>query len=251
MPRFRHFFTRPVCKKERETRHSKKKGGPFRYVLMTHAKEPSSAEGCFATQQDIIAAINSLTQADDQRLKRVAEYWLLVLQHYGGCREAVDDLLQVAIIKVLDGTRKWDKSKVDFVGLVAGIVQSNASHALERYVRGEERMEPVLETDLIRVTDEGEDCDAFDRIASDPMTPEAVLINQEDKQAEGNIVAQLLAQFETDEQASEVLLHRLDGLKGPEIQKRMGLSKKEYATVDQRIRRGFGRLSGVGGKHEH
>lgn len=218
---------------------------------MTHGKEPSSTEGCSATPQDIAAAINALTPANVQRLRRVAQYWLYVLQHYGGCRETVDDLLQNAIIKVLDGTRNWDKSKVDFVGLVAGTIQSDASHALERYSRGEVRMEPVLETDLVRVTEEGEDCDAFDNIASDPRTPEADLIEQEDKQARADIVGQLHAQFENDKQASEILRHRLDGLKGPEIQKRMGLSKKEYATVDQRIRRGFGRLSGAGGKHEH
>lgn len=244
------FFTRPVCKKGRESRHTKVRG-PFRYVLMTHGKEPSSTEGCSATPQEIAAAINALTPANVQRLRRVAEYWLYVLQHYGDCRDTVDDLLQNAIIKVLEEERHWNKSKVDFVGLVAGIIQSSASHALERYSRGEERMEPVLETDLVQVTEEGEDCDGFAQIASDPRTPEAVLITQEDRQAEADIVGQLLAQFENDGLASEVLLHRLDGLTGPEIQKRMGLSKKEYATVDQRIRRGFGRLSGAGGEHEH
>lgn len=245
------FFYRPVCKKGRESRHNKIKGGPFRYVLMTHGREPSSTDGDFATPQDIVAAINGLTPANEQRLRRVAQYWLYVLQHYGGSRETVDDLLQNAIMKVLEEERRWNKSKVDFVGLLAGIIQSNASHALERYVRGEERMEPLLETDLVRVTEEGEDCDAFDRIASDPRSPETELIVREEKQAAADIIGQLRAQFENDKQASEVLQHRLDGLKGPEVQKRMGLSKKEYATVDQRIRRGFGRLSGAGGKHEH
>lgn len=218
---------------------------------MTHGREPSSTDGDFATPQDIVAAINGLTPANEQRLRRVAQYWLYVLQHYGGSRETVDDLLQNAIMKVLEEERRWNKSKVDFVGLLAGIIQSNASHALERYVRGEERMEPLLETDLVRVTEEGEDCDAFDRIASDPRSPETELIVREEKQAAADIIGQLRAQFENDKQASEVLQHRLDGLKGPEVQKRMGLSKKEYATVDQRIRRGFGRLSGAGGKHEH
>lgn len=250
MPGFRHFFTRPVCKNGRESRHSKVRG-PFRYVLMSHGKEPSSTEGCSANPQEIAAAINALTPANVQRLRRVAQDCLYILQRVGGCREAVDDLLQNAIIKVLVEKRHWNKSKVDFVGLIAGTIESDASHTLKRYFRGEEHMEPVLETDLIRDAEEGEDRDAFDRIASDPRTPEAELIEQEDRQATADIVGQLRAQFENDKQASEVLRHRLDGLKGPEIQKRMGFSKKEYATVDQRIRRGFGRLSGAGGKHEH
>jgi DNA-directed RNA polymerase specialized sigma24 family protein len=218
---------------------------------MTQDEEPSSTGGCIARAQEIEAAIKGLTPANSQRLRNVCQYWLFVLGYYGGYRDTVEDLLQSAVVKVLDGTRRWNKAKVDFVGLLAGIIQSDASHALERYARGGANMEPVTESELVRLSEEGEDCDPLDRIAFDPESPETELIDRESKQEKADLVGRVLTLFENDEQASDVLLHRLDGLTGPEIQKLMGLSKKEYATVDQRIRRGFGRLSEAGGKHEH
>lgn len=218
---------------------------------MTQDEEPSSTEGGIATPQEIEAAIKELTPANFQRLRKVAQYCLFVLYYYGGCRDTVEDLLQSAIVKVLDGTRGWRKEKVDFVGHLAGIIESDASHALERYSRGGANMEPIPVSELVRVTEEGDDCNPLDRIAFDPKSPEAELIDRESRQATGDLVGRVLILFENDEQASEVLLHRLDGHKGPEIQKRMGISKKEYATVDQRIRRGFSKFSRPGGKHEY
>lgn len=218
---------------------------------MTQDEELSSTEGPIATIQDVEAAIEKLTSADRLRLRYVSQYWLWVLSYYGGGQETVDDLLQSAIVKVLDGTRQWNKDKVDFVGLLTGIIQSNASHALERYVRGGAYMEPITESELAQVTEEGDDCNPLDRIPSDSKTPEVELIERESRQEDADLVGRVLTMFQDDGQASEVLLHRLDGLNGPEIQKRMGLSKKEYATIDQRIRRGFSKLSGAGGKYEH
>lgn len=218
---------------------------------MTQDEEPSSAGGSIATPQEIEEAISGLTPADSNRLNRVCRDCLSLLRHYGGGRDTVNDLLHSAMVKVLDGTRRWNRSKVDFVGLIAGIIESDTSHALERYARGEAYMEPIPESELVRVTEDGDDCSPFDRIPSDRKSPESELIDRESEQAKADIVGQMLDLFESDEQASEVLLHRLDNLKGPEIQKRMGLSKKEYAAIDQRIRRGFNKLSGEGGKHEH
>lgn len=218
---------------------------------MTQDEELSSTEGPIATPQEIEAAIKKLAPADTQRLRYVCQYWLWVLSYYGGGQETVDDLLQAAIVKVLDGTRRWNKDKVDFVGLLAGIIQSDASHALERYARGGAYMEPITESELAQITEEGDDCNPLDRIASNSKTPEVELIERESKREYADLVGRVLTMFQDDNQASEVLLHRLDGLNGPEIQKRMGLSKKEYATIDQRIRRGFAKLSGAGGKYEH
>lgn len=228
-----------------------KNGGRFRYIQMTQDEEPPSTEGCYATPQDIEAAIEGLTPPNTQRMRRVCRDWLFVLRHYGGCRDTVDDLLQSAIIKVLDGTRRWNKTKVDFVGLVVGIIQSDASHTLERYTRSVANMESIPESDLVKVTEEVDNCNPLDNIAVNPKSPEEELIDREIKQEKVDLVGRVLVLFEDDEEASEVLLYRLDGLTGPEIKKRMGLSTKEYATVDQRIRRGFGRLSGAGGIHEH
>ena len=218
---------------------------------MTQDQELSSSEGRIATPQEIEAAINGLTPANMQRLRYICQYWLFILGHYGGGQDTVEGLLQSAILKVLDDTRQWRRDKVDFVGLLSGIIQSDASHALERYARGGAHMEPIPESELVHATEESDDCNPLDRLAFNPQSPEAELIDRESKQATDDLVGRVLTLFEKDEQASEVLLHRLDGLKGPEIQKRMGLSKKEYATVDQRIRRGFGRFSRAGGKHEH
>lgn len=231
---------------------------------MTQDEEPSSTDGSIATPQEIEVAISGLTQADLNRLDKICRYSLSLVRHYGGGRVTVKDLLHSAIEKALAGarlssakqmapagSRRWNKSKVDFVGFLAGIIESDVSHVLERYHRGDAHVEPILESESVRITEEGDDCNPFDCIPSDSKTPEAELIDRESEQANVDLVDKVLTMFEDDEQASEVLLYRLNELKGPEIQKRMGLSKKEYATVDQRIRRGFGRLSGVGGKHEH
>src|SRR5689334_24310988 len=84
-----------------------------------------------ATPEEVWSAVQSLTDADSTRLKAVAEALAFRLRSYvwgtGGA-----DLLQEAVISVLQGNRKWRPSRVDLVRLLVGAMRSIASNWKDR-----------------------------------------------------------------------------------------------------------------------
>jgi hypothetical protein len=68
-------------------------------------------------------AIDALTPTDWFRLRKFADYYIFLLGGKAYDRRA-DDLLSEAFTRFLDRTRKWDKTKVDFMGVLFGAIES-------------------------------------------------------------------------------------------------------------------------------
>ena len=64
-----------------------------------------------------------------------------------------DDLIQTALTDLLGDVRRWNKSKVGFMGLLTGAIRSISSNWARSY---DEADTPVVEADLRRENDEGE-----------------------------------------------------------------------------------------------
>ena len=76
-----------------------------------------------ATPEEVHAAMEALTPADWYRLRKFADYYIFLLREKARDRRA-DDLLSEAFSRFLERTRKWDKTKVDFMGVLFGAIES-------------------------------------------------------------------------------------------------------------------------------
>ena len=77
-----------------------------------------------ATPAEIAAAIEALTPGDRVRLKLFADYRIRKLGPKANSMTG-DDLIQTALTDLLGDVRRWNKSKVGFMGLLTGAMQKH------------------------------------------------------------------------------------------------------------------------------
>lgn|SRR5689334_6652826 len=187
-----------------------------------------------ATPEEVWSAVQSLTDADSTRLKAVAEALAFRLRSYvwgtGGA-----DLLQEAVISVLQGNRKWRPSRVDLVRLLVGAMRSIASNWKRK---GELKQPPRLASDLITVDEHGEEVPtAVDAAADQRLNPEEVLLQGEAASRTQQLVSEIEEMFQEDVVASLVIEGLKTGMKGPEIMAKLEISRKEFDAAVKKIRR--------------
>ena len=98
------------------------------------ARKPSHrvSEEVAATPDEIKAAIEALIPADWTRLKSYAANRIRKLGSKADNRSA-DELLQIALELLLDDTRRWDRTKVDFMPFMIGAIRSISSNWARGY----------------------------------------------------------------------------------------------------------------------
>jgi hypothetical protein len=175
-------------------------------------------------------ATDKLTLA---RLQRGA-LWVLMrtpmLQ--GAC--APEDLLQTALLALLEGRRGWKRDQVDLVGLILGTMRSLAYNN-ERILR-----DTTVQTVPMVAAAAGEDSDArhveFDA-PSLALTPEEALLARQDAAELDDRVNALRALWPLEDPARQILEHLLKGKTKRELRPLLGLSDKEYWSADRRLTR--------------
>jgi hypothetical protein len=177
----------------------------------------------------VSAAIDNLSQADYIRLEKFATLRVRGLGRRAAGRSG-RDLLQEAARAALDGTRSWDRSKVDFVGFMIGAMRSISDNWGKRF----KDHEPVLESELHR-DDAGAAAGILERVASDDPTPESRLETAQR-------IAAVKKQFEGDALATLVICELEEGAKLREIRERYDLKENDFNAALKRIRRKVARL---------
>jgi hypothetical protein len=193
----------------------------------TPTEEKTSGE----VRERLVAAINSLSDADLIRLRKYAQWRMRALGHQAAGREC-DDLLQEAITSTLIENRRWTPEKVDFYHHLVGAMRSIAS-AWSMRATTEARI-PVAEAE------EDEDGSPrtfipFHNIPAREPNPEKQL---EAKQT----IRAVMDCFRDDHTAQQILTGFMDGLKGREIMAVLGMRPIEYDTARRRIHRRLRKL---------
>lgn len=179
-------------------------------------KNPAALD---ATQAEVEAAIQTLSDADGARLAKVSDWYARKLRAFG---LGIDgkDLLQEAITRTWAGVRHWKKNKVDFVKHLIETMRSVASH------------EPDELKDGTVVSDTA----AAGVPASSPDPRRATSAHEQ--------LDEIRKAFEDDVEVGLVLEGIADEKTGPEIQKDLGISDTQYETIVTRLRRGLDRKNG-------
>lgn len=199
------------------------------------ADEPS------ATIEEISQAITALTKGDLIRLRKFAyrRYWTLGRR---GAGLSPEDLLQNALVAVLEGRRKWRTGRVDFVKLLIGVIQSLSSHIVEGKATD-------AFDDVVAYEAPDEDTDALDRRPSPAApTPEEQLQNQELEREAFALDAHIRDHFRDDQHALVVYEGLCENMKPAEIRE-CGLTEKEFDAAQKRLKRGVKKIA-EGGQHE-
>jgi hypothetical protein len=186
-----------------------------------------------ASPDEVRQAIASLTEAESVKLRRLAEQASFRLRRkvWGADPK---DILQEATLRLLQEKRHWKSQKIDFVGLLAGIIVSIESGWRKRGKRGET---PILETDLPTTNSDGETVPTVLQQAADPRSnPEQQIIDSEALTQE-QLFQQIEALFSEDPLAALIFSEWQRGTKGPEIMKALDLTRQDYDTAVRRMDR--------------
>lgn len=180
-----------------------------------------------ATPEEVHAAIESLSLADWARLRKFADYYIVLLGEKAGDRRG-KDLLNVAFERLLQRTRKWDKTKVDFMGFLYGAIESiSDGWSKKKYSPTEQ---PVLAAQLVQEADEGQLSDPAEEFVSTEVSPAQMLLYNE-------TLSQIEALFVDDPEVLKVLEAFREGYDPAATRDFWGLSQKEYNTIIVRMRR--------------
>lgn len=186
-----------------------------------------------AGPEEVRQAISALTEGELLKLQRLAEQAIFRLRRKVWGVEA-RDLLNDAILRLLNEKRRWKPKRVDLVGQLAGIIASIESDWLKRGKRAEI---PVLETDLVREDADGAEVPTALELAADPRPdPQKVMLASEQLTQE-QLFHQIADLFGEDPLASLIFSEWQRGTSGPEIMKGLGLERQQYDTAVRRIDR--------------
>jgi len=179
-----------------------------------------------ATQEEIEAAIESLTEEEEGNLLLSARRRISVIGK-ATLGNGPEDLLQEAITATLEGKRRWNKQGgVPFCLHLIGAMRSISSHWLEQF----DEDEASLETDLLRQTDEGDVFNPMLGVASETPSVERQMIVREQ-------VERLLSLVSSRELATLIVEGMREGMKSSEIKELLELDRKQYETEMTWIRR--------------
>ncbi len=137
-----------------------------------------------------------------------------------GCEET--ELVNQAIIDIHEGRRKWNPEKVNIVGLIRGVIRSNADNFTKK-------SQHKFEKDFVVVEDES--------LLKD--TPGSM----EDKYDAKVLLQKLISFFEDDEHVQLLIYNRLEGRTKDESREYLDLDQRTFWAVEKRFQRGLKKFS--------
>lgn len=188
-----------------------------------------------ATTDEIAAAIGALTPGELVRIRKFAyrRHWTLGRR---GAGLSPEDLIQDAMMAILDGRRKWPKSRVDFVKLLIGVIQSLSSHIVAGKARD-------AFDDVVEYQAPDQDTDALDRMPSPATLSPQEQLEAEELEREATVLDRRIRDhFKDDDHALTIYQGLCESMKPAEIRE-CGLSEKEYDAAQKRLKRGVRKLA--------
>ncbi|RWA52297.1 hypothetical protein AU476_18260 [Cupriavidus sp. UYMSc13B] len=213
-------------------------------------EESAQPGDVFATTDEILAEIDRCRRSPDaeRRLTKAASFILNMTSNLKG-RWLPEDLLQEALLALLAGRRKWKTNRVDFLGLVIGVMKSLASSQDNSLETKDQHV--VLEGELLAMGDGKEDGDGpVETFGHADASPEALLLIAEQTAAEDSIFVLLKARFAQEDLAGRIvsMLAERKGYTLAEIRAALNVRDGEFWNAHRRLTRAIDDLSQTGMK---
>lgn len=191
-----------------------------------------------ASFDEVLRAIDSLSEADNDRIE---QYAINRIHRIGRAAAGRDhqDLLQDAVLRLIDGPRHWYPDEgLQFVECLIGTIRSLASAWAGH--RGRNVDSPLyagLDSELSLKNDEGRLTSPFEMIGNGAPSAEDAVIRNEENAESKRLADAIVESLADDEQATYVLMGLEDELSGPEIRAALTMTEPQYRTVTRRIQR--------------
>jgi hypothetical protein len=174
-----------------------------------------------ASRERVKRAIGRLSAMELVRLERFAKYRIRGLG-MKAAGKTYEDLLSEAFTLTLSGARQWNPDNVHLVGYLCGVMRSISSHWGRSTVHEREWTE-------------------FAGSAEGEHLHSPIPDGEREASAKQEI-DRIRGHFANDEMVLQLLRAISQGLKGPEIQAQMNISKTDFETIFRRLRRGAERI---------
>lgn len=175
-----------------------------------------------ASIDEAVAALEQLGTADKVRLEKIARNRVRGLRHVDWT-----DVLQEAVARIIEGTRKWPR-QVPLISFLAGVMRSIANEHWEQHSR----------TTAAGIVSEV-DAQPFGETVSGGIV-EAVPSGNPgpDRELEAKRELEAIEElFTDDEDALAIVMARAEGYSPAEIQKDFDMNPTQYASALRKIRR--------------
>ena len=186
-----------------------------------------------ATSDEISEAIEKLLPQEWARLYAYADNRARMMALYGAAVEG-KDLVQQAVIAMLEERRSWNPKKVTFAGVLMGAMKSIASnHKVKSLSSGYS----VPESQISAGNDDDEAKTLVELHADSRLNPEQQMVASEVEDDRTRFTDDLYGFFGEDLESLLVMDCWKDGLSGSDIIKTLEIDRKRYETIVRRIRR--------------
>lgn len=191
-----------------------------------------------ATSDEVLRAIDSLSDADNERIE---QYAINRIHRIGRAAAGRDhqDLMQDAVLRLINGPRHWyPDDGLPFAECLIGAIRSLASAwAGHRKRNADSPLYAGLDSELSLKNDEGHLTSPFEVIGNGAPSAEEVAIRAEESAESKRLADAIVESFADDEPATYVLMGLEDELSGPEIRAALNMTEPQYRTVTRRIQR--------------
>jgi hypothetical protein len=185
-----------------------------------------SAASLFEVEQ----AINSLTDKDFHKLAQYAK-WRIIAIGYKSSGRNFEDLLYEAISATLNSRRTWNKDHGNFVNYLIGTIRSISNN----WSRCFNDNEPILESDFISNTMEGQDKRDCSNLYAIPAIQEEELLARQHEEA-------ITRLFEDDPLITLIICELKEGLKLIDIRNKYNIQGNDFEAAIKRLRRKLARF---------
>lgn len=152
-----------------------------------------------------------------------------------------EDLLQDAIEGVLDGRRKWPKNRLDFKGLLIGVMRSMVFSQDRTLIT--KPLQVTMEHEL-RLQGEDQEPLNLEEMAADPETPESISLGKEQEATEETMMLCLRSLYGPQDLPGLILDKVKDGISShAEIREALGVADNAYWNACKVLMRAAQRLN--------
>jgi DNA-directed RNA polymerase specialized sigma24 family protein len=191
-----------------------------------------------ATQAEIVAAMESITDENSERLEQVAVNRIIRIGRKAANGRDHEDLIQEAMERTLVGRRVWHPARVAFVPYLVGVLWSIAGEWAGQRKRNLGSPEyAALESQITKEDEEGKELSPFATLGDTRPTVEEAMVEAETEAEQEALACAIEEHFVEDENASLVVMAWQEGMDGPAIQKDFGFSETTYRSAVRRIKR--------------
>jgi len=199
-----------------------------------------------ATVEEIRGAYVALTPAELLKLEKYSMWKTRGLERMGGPEFSADSLFGEAMMRTLDGSKNWYKSKVSFFVFFHGAMKNIAGH-WHTHLKSRNAS---FEAQNKRLNYRDGEPDPMDVLPAGGRSAEDVLIDAEDAAYASDFIAQIKTKFSDDQLALDVLDGWSAGMTPKEIQDILGIQRRDFETVQRRLTRAIDETRDRGGVNE-